>query len=56
MLGSDQMIWPGAIEPSIEVIEEAPFVSAAQKRDVLYNNAARFLRLSKEVIAKHHQQ
>jgi predicted TIM-barrel fold metal-dependent hydrolase len=25
-----------------------------QKRDILYNNAARFLRLSDEEIAKHH--
>jgi predicted TIM-barrel fold metal-dependent hydrolase len=56
MFGSDQMIWPGVIEPSIKVIEDAPFLSAAQKRDIFYNNAARFLRLSKEVIAKHHQR
>jgi predicted TIM-barrel fold metal-dependent hydrolase len=56
MFGSDQMIWPGVIEPSIKVIEEAPFLSPAQKRDILYNNAARFLRLSKAAIARHHQQ
>jgi uncharacterized protein len=46
MFGSDQMVWPGAIARSIAVIEEAPFLSAAQKRDILYNNAARFLRLA----------
>lgn len=45
MFGSDQMVWPGAIEKAIDVIEQAPFLSAAQKRDILYNNAARFLRL-----------
>jgi predicted TIM-barrel fold metal-dependent hydrolase len=45
MFGSDQMVWPGAIEKAIAVIEEAPFLSAPQKRDILYNNAARFLRL-----------
>ena len=56
MFGSDQMIWPGIIEPSIKVIEDAPFLDEKQKRDIFYNNAARFLRLSKEVIAKHHQQ
>ena len=56
MFGSDQMVWPGIIEPSIKVIEDAPFLDGKQKRDILYNNAARFLRLSKEVIAKHHQQ
>ncbi len=54
MFGSDQMIWPGVIEPSIRVIEDAPFLSAAQKRDILYNNAARFLRLTPQEIAKHH--
>jgi predicted TIM-barrel fold metal-dependent hydrolase len=54
MFGSDQMIWPGVIEPSIQAIEDAPFLSPAQKRDILYNNAARFLRLSKEEIARHH--
>ena len=53
MFGSDQMVWPGVIERSINVINEAPFLSAAQKRDILYNNAARFLRLSKEAMARH---
>jgi predicted TIM-barrel fold metal-dependent hydrolase len=56
MFGSDQMIWPGVIEPSIQCIEDAPFLTDAQKRDILYNNAARFLRLSKEAIAAHHLQ
>jgi uncharacterized protein len=54
MFGSDQMIWPGIIEPSIEAIERAPFLTEAQKRDIFYNNAARFLRLSKEEIERHH--
>lgn len=54
MFGSDQMVWPGAIERAIAVIEEAPFLSKQQKRDIFYNNAARFLRLSKEEIARHH--
>ena len=55
MFGSDQMIWPGVIEPSIQTIEDAPFLTRRQKRDILYNNAARFLRLSPEVIARHHR-
>jgi predicted TIM-barrel fold metal-dependent hydrolase len=55
LFGSDQMIWPGIIEPSIQSIEEAPFLTKEQKRDILYNNAARFLRLSKEEIARHHR-
>jgi hypothetical protein len=54
MFGSDQMVWPGVIERSIAVLEEAPFLSEAQKRDVLYHNAARFLRLSSEEVARHH--
>ncbi len=55
MFGSDQMVWPGLIEPAIRSIEAAPFLTPKQKRDIFYNNAARFLRLSKEEIAKHHR-
>ena len=47
MFGSDQMVWPGVIERSIKVIEDAPFLTPEQKRDILFNNAARFLRLEK---------
>jgi len=53
MFGTDQGLWPGLIEASIEVIEQAPFLTPEQQRDILYNNAARFLRLSKETIARH---
>jgi predicted TIM-barrel fold metal-dependent hydrolase len=53
MFGSDQMNWPGVIERSIAVLNEAPFLSAQQKRDILYNNAARFLRLSPDEMARH---
>ena len=55
MFGSDQMVWPGLIEPAIRSIEAAPFLTQKQKRDIFYNNAARFLRLSKEEVAKHHR-
>ncbi len=54
MFGSDQLIWPAVIEPAISIIEQAPFLSQEQKRDILYRNAARFLRLSPEQIAQHH--
>ena len=54
MFGSDQMNWPAAIEHGIEAIESAPFLTPKQKRDILYDNAARFLRLTPEQIAKHH--
>lgn len=54
MFGSDQMIWPEALEVAIEAIETADFLSERQKRDILYNNAARFLRMSEEEMARHH--
>lgn len=55
LFGSDQMIWPEAIERAIASIEEAPFLTGQQKRDILYNNAARFLRLSAGEVARHHE-
>ena len=54
MFGSDQMVWPGVIERAVKVIQDAPFLTEQQKRDILYHNAARFLRLSDEDIAMHH--
>jgi uncharacterized protein len=54
MWGSDQMAWPWTIDIAIEAIEQAPFLTAEQKRDIFYNNAARFLRLSESEIGKHH--
>lgn len=56
MFGTDRVIWPGAIERAVAVIEEAPFLSEEQRRDILYNNAARFLRLTDEKIAEHHRR
>lgn len=55
LFGSDQMYWPGAIGEGIQAIEQAPFLDEAQKRDILYHNAARFLRLSDAQIAADHQ-
>jgi len=45
MFGSDLTFWPGAIPIAVQSITSADFLSAGQKRDILYNNAARFLRL-----------
>lgn len=56
MFGSDQMVWPGVIERAVAVIDEAPFLTPQQKRDIFYNNAARFLRLTKEEIARHRRR
>jgi len=54
MFGSDQMIWPETIELAIDAINSADFLTEEQKRDIFYNNAARFLRLSEKQIANHH--
>ena len=54
LFGSDQMYWPDAIGEAIRSIETAPFLDESQKRDILYNNAARFLRLSDAEIAADH--
>jgi uncharacterized protein len=55
MYGSDEMVWPGTIGISIDYINNANFLTEKQKRDILYNNAVRFLRLPEEEIRKHHQ-
>ena len=56
MFGSDQMRWPETITVAVEAIETAECLTEEQKADIFYNNAARFLRLSQETIAKHHGQ
>jgi len=52
MFGSDQMVWPEAIGLAIEGIESAEFLTEEQKRDIFYNNAARFLRLDQKAVSK----
>ena len=42
MYGSDQMGWEDAIPLSIKNVENAPFLTEAQKQDIFYNNAAKF--------------
>lgn len=49
MFGSDQMRWPDKIGEGIDAIEQAPFLSHEQKRDILYHNAVRFLRLEQNL-------
>lgn len=56
LFGTDQMLWPGAIGLAVETIENAPFLSDMQKRDILYNNAARFLGLSEAEVSAHHDR
>ena len=40
-----RLAWPGLMAYSIGVIQNADYLTPKQKRDILYNNAARFLRL-----------
>jgi predicted TIM-barrel fold metal-dependent hydrolase len=47
MFGSDQMRWPQKIGEGIVAIEQAPFLTNDQKRDILFNNAVRFLQIDK---------
>ena len=54
LFGSDQRIWPETSEEAVDSILSADFLSEEQKRDILYNNAARFLRLSQDEIDGHH--
>jgi len=41
--GSDQCWWPHAIKASIDRLNSFDFLTAKDKRDILYNNAAKFL-------------
>jgi predicted TIM-barrel fold metal-dependent hydrolase len=45
MFGTDQLIWPKLMAYSISVIQNAEYLTPEEKRDILYNNAARFLRI-----------
>jgi predicted TIM-barrel fold metal-dependent hydrolase len=45
MYGTDQLVWPKLMAYSIGIIQNADYLTPEQKRDILYNNAVRFLRL-----------
>lgn len=45
MFGTDQMRWPGAIDIAVDAIRQADYLSEEEKRNIMYNNAARFLRM-----------
>jgi len=53
MFGTDGPT-PSQLPRAVEAIESASFLTDEQKADIFYNNAARFLRLSDEEIARHH--
>jgi predicted TIM-barrel fold metal-dependent hydrolase len=45
MFGSDQMYWPELIGMAVDAVDAATFLTSAEKRDIFYGNAARFLQL-----------
>ncbi|MEL4456480.1 amidohydrolase family protein [Lutimonas vermicola] len=45
MFGSDQMVWPYAIEKSINFLNSLDFITEKEKEGIFYDNAARFLKL-----------
>ena len=48
MFGTDQIIWPDMIEIAIGMVESSRVLNDEQKRDILYNNAARFFRIDEQ--------
>ena len=46
MFGSDQMVWPYAIEKSVRFLNSLTFLTKKDKEDIFYNNAAKFLRIN----------
>ena len=46
MFGTDQMYWPEGIAMAVDAVSSASFLSPDEKRDIFYNNAASFYRLS----------
>ena len=54
MFGTDQMYWPKLMATSISVIQNADYLTPQQKRDILYNNASRFLRLDQKAPPLNH--
>jgi uncharacterized protein len=47
MFGSDQMLWPYAIQKSIDFLNSLDFLTKDEKENIFYNNAARFIKLEK---------
>lgn len=45
----------GTVKENIEIIYSLDWLTEEQKRDILYNNAARFLELTSEQIQAHHE-
>ena len=48
MFGSDQMVWPHAIEKSIKQLDSYDFLTEKDKRKIFYENASKFLKLEED--------
>lgn len=46
LFGTDQMVWPSAISIAVNHVKNADYLTEQQKRDILFENAVRFLGLS----------
>jgi hypothetical protein len=55
LFGSDQMRWPEAIALAIDRVNGLDFLTVEEKQDIFYDNAAKFLGLTAEEIARHHR-
>ena len=55
MFGSDQMRWPEAIALAIDRVNRLEFLTGEEKQEIFYDNAAKFLGLTAEEIARHHR-
>jgi len=53
LFGSNEMIWPDAVTASINYVKCARYLDKAQKKKILYWNAANYLKLSEREIAAH---
>ena len=45
MFGTDEIVWPDAFGVAIDNINSMSSLTAGEKADIFYNNAARFFRL-----------
>ncbi|MFL6276550.1 MAG: amidohydrolase family protein [Blastocatellia bacterium] len=45
LFGSDQMVWPQMITPAVQAIKRADYLTAEDKRRILWENAASLLRV-----------
>jgi len=45
MFGSDQMVWPEAINKSVAFLNEQEYLSEEEKKMIFYENAKRFLKI-----------